>query len=234
MAMARKTLAFDMYGTVFDVKSVTEQLHSLPTIGARAGEFAQLWRDKQLEYSFRKGLMQDYEPFHCCTSQALDYCCVALGSPLTADEKQTLLEAYKKLDAFPECKEVLCALKEAGHKLYAFSNGTRSDVESLIAHAGLGAVFDGIVVVDEMPEPTFKPDPKSYGFFNTKTSSTPASSCLISSNPFDIIGSAACGWTTFWVQRTTKVVFDPWPNARGPTKVLSSLADLHSALGGTA
>ena len=226
--MARKTLAFDMYGTVFDVKSVVEGLQSLPTIGARAAEFAQLWRDKQLEYSFRKGLMQDYEPFHCCTSQALDYCCEALSSPLTAEEKEMLLEAYKKLDAFPECKEVLRALKEEGHELYAFSNGTRSDVESLIGHAGLAAFFHGIVVVDEMPAPTFKPDPKCYAFFNSKTSSTAASACLISSNAFDIIGAAACGWTTFWLQRT-QAVFDPWPKAR-PSKVLTSLTQLQGAL----
>ena len=224
------TLAFDMYGTVFNVKSVGEALQALPTVGEKAPRFAQLWRDKQLEYSFRKGLMGEYEPFYCCTSQALDYCCEMLETPLTKGEKAVLLEGYKKLDAFPECKEALETLKQEGHKLFAFSNGTKSDVESLIAHAGLEGCFDGIVVVDDMPVPkTFKPDPKSYEYFNSCTDSTPANTCLVSSNPFDIIGSAACGWTTFWVQRTKESVFDPWPNARGPTVVLKSLKDLPAA-----
>eukprot|EP00438_Fugacium_kawagutii_P020403 Skav231241 [mRNA] locus=scaffold411:44181:44873:- [translate_table: standard] len=229
--MSRLTLAFDMYGTVFNVKSVGEALRSLPAVGEKAGRFAQLWRDKQLEYSFRKGLMGEYEPFHCCTSQALDFCCEMLETPISKEEKMALLEGYKKLDAFPECKGALETLKQQGHKLFAFSNGTRSDVESLIAHAGLLGLFDGIVVVDEMPVPkTFKPDPKSYEYFNSCTDSTAATACLISSNPFDIIGSAACGWKTFWVQRSRESVFDPWPNAKGPSAVLKGLDELPKVL----
>ena len=213
------------------MKSVGEALRALPAVGEKAPHFTQLWRDKQLEYSFRKGLMGAYEPFPTCTSEALDYCCEHLEAPLTAKEKQVLLEGYKKLHAFPECKDALHVLQERGHKLFAFSNGTKADVESLIAHAKLDGYFDGIVAVDDMPTPkTFKPDPRAYEYFCSIAGSTPASTCLVSSNPFDIIGSASCGWKTFWVQRTKDSTFDPWPSAGGPSVVLNSLMDLPSAL----
>ena len=80
------TLAFDVYGTLIDTHGVVTLLEEL--VGDKAKEFSRTWRDKQLEYSFRKGLMQNYETFAVCTSQALDYTCASYGATLSAEQKK--------------------------------------------------------------------------------------------------------------------------------------------------
>ena len=64
------TLAFDVYATLIDTHGVIVALEK--HVGAKAHDFSRTWREKQLEYSFRRGLMQNYENFAVCTSNALD------------------------------------------------------------------------------------------------------------------------------------------------------------------
>ena len=85
------TLAFDVYGTLIDTHGVVTALQK--TVGDQALQFSQTWRDKQLEYSFRRGLMQNYQSFSVCTRQALDYTCARFKAPLTDDEKRDLLDS---------------------------------------------------------------------------------------------------------------------------------------------
>ena len=151
-------LAFDVYGTLIDIHGVVIKLQEF--VGGKAEEFSRVWREKQLEYSFRRGLMRSYETFGVCTSQALDYTCTYLDARLTTDQKAALMAEYRGLPAFDDVKESLVGLKADGHSLYAFSNGTADAVETLLATAGILDLFDGVVSADDRQ--TFKPNPDVY------------------------------------------------------------------------
>jgi len=116
------TLAFDVYGTLIDTHGIIEILGE--KIGSKASEFSHVWREKQLEYSFRRGLMQNYENFAVCTSQALDYASAYFGAPLGRQDKDELLNAYRVLPAFNDVQEALAQARESGLNIFAFSNGS--------------------------------------------------------------------------------------------------------------
>ncbi len=181
-----------------------------------------LWRTKQLEYSFRRGLMGTYRPFPDITRAALDYACASLDVTLREDVKMALMEQYRTLDAFDEVTDALSTLSDNGAALHAFSNGIMEDVASHLKHSKIDSFITSIVSVDELK--TFKPDPRTYAHFNTMTESLPGDTWLVSSNPFDIIGAAAYGWNTAWVQRNPSIVFDPWEHQS--TQTITSLTEL--------
>ncbi|CAA6824329.1 MAG: Haloacid dehalogenase type II, partial [uncultured Thiotrichaceae bacterium] len=122
-----KVLAFDIYGTLINTHGVVTRLQGF--IGDEAHTFSNVWRDKQLEYSFRRGLMGSYQHFGICTAQALDYTDQLLSTGLSEVQKASLLAEYRVLPAFGDVVESLTALKTAGHKMYGFSNGTAEAVE---------------------------------------------------------------------------------------------------------
>lgn len=202
----QKTIAFDIYGTLIDTQGITGMLEK--HAGYHAGAFSTLWRQKQLEYSFRRALMRHYRDFAVCTSQALDFALSTFGISLSADEKNQLLETYRKLPVFDDVKEGLEKAKNTGFRLYAFSNGKASDVAHLLDHAGIGSYFNDIVSVDEVQ--SFKPDPAVYRHFLLRSASLPEHAWLVSSNPFDVLGATAVGMKTVWVRRTASAVMDPW------------------------
>lgn len=214
------TLAFDVYGTLIDTHGIVSQLQHL--IGVPAQAFSQTWRDKQLEYSFRRGLMENYQDFAICTSQALDYTCTFYQVNLTAKQKHLLLEGYRTLPAFSDAQSALTGLKAAGYRLFAFSNGTAEAVENLLATAGLGNHFDGIVSVDELK--SFKPNPAVYCHFLRQSGACGAQAWLISSNPFDVIGAISAGMRAAWIRRSAEAVYDPW--GIEPTLTVGSLTEL--------
>ena len=115
------TLAFDVYGPLIDTVGVTSALKK--HVGEEAPAFAQVWRDTQLEYSFRRGLMQRYRDFSVCTRNALDYTCRVFQTEISAKEKDDLMEGYRVLPPFPDVKEGLLKLKSAAFRMFAFSNG---------------------------------------------------------------------------------------------------------------
>jgi 2-haloacid dehalogenase len=206
------TLAFDIYGTLIDTHGIVTVLQQ--HVGDQALHFSQIWRDKQLEYSFRRGLMHDYQDFSVCTRQALDYTCQLLQVEIPTQDRQVLMDNYRLLPAFGDVSKGLERLHAAGYKMLAFSNGLGADVRQLLEHAGLMVHLDGIISVDEVN--SFKPDPAVYTHFLEQTHTQSDDIWLISSNPFDVIGAHAVGWRTVWVRRDTKSVFDPWgvePNA---------------------
>jgi 2-haloacid dehalogenase len=214
------TLGFDVYGTLIDTHGVVNILQK--TIGDSASEFSRIWREKQLEYSFRRGLMQNYENFARCTSDALDYTCSYFRTPLTEKDKQELLDAYKILPAFDDVKEGLESAQELGFRLFAFSNGSADAVEALLKHAGIRDYFIGVVSVDEMK--SFKPNPGVYSHFLRRAGTIGADAWLISSNPFDVIGALSAGMRSAWIKRSPEAIFDPW--GMKPTLTLNSLFDL--------
>ena len=215
-----ETLALDIYGTLIDPHAVATRLREY--LGERAGPFSQLWRTKQLEFSFRRGLMGDYADFSVVTRDALAYTDAALDAGLSASEKEQLLADYTRLDAYDDVRPALAAIRASGRRLFAFSNGYPPDLESLLRHAGLREMLDGIVSVHEAA--SFKPDPEVYAHFCLTAGTTPDETRLVSSNAFDIAGALACGWRATWVRRDPDMVFDGW--GAMPESIVSTLAEL--------
>ena len=213
------TLAFDVYGTLINTDAVVSQLKEW--IGSQAEVFSQTWRSKQLEYSFRRGLMRRYETFAVCTRQALDYCCAEYDVSFSAEQKDTLLQSYRGLPAFSDADESLIALQAEGHRLFAFSNGTTEAVEGVLRASGLLARFEGVVSCDALA--TFKPNPDVYHYFMSEAGDS-NDAWLISGNPFDVIGAVSAGMKSAWVKRSDRAVFDPW--GVEPTVTVKSLGEL--------
>jgi len=220
------TLAFDVYGTLINTHGVLTALEEL--VGDKAKAFSNTWRDKQLEYSFRKGLMQNYETFAVCTSQALDYTCAYYATDLSDEQRKKLMSLYRVLPAFDDVKEGLTRLKEAGFRLFAFSNGAAEALEVLLNNAGIRDLFLGVVSVDDIK--SFKPNPAVYGHFLRQSKSTGGSAWLISSNPFDVIGAISAGMKSAWVRRSPEAIFDPW--GIEPTITVTNLIELRDNLRG--
>ncbi len=217
------TLAFDIYGTLIDTAGVTESLRGM--VGDQAPLFSSRWREKQLEYSFRRGLMGSYADFSVCTRDALAFTSEALGLPLTNQDRKRLLDEYRYLPAFAETAGALETLKAAGHRLYAFSNGLPDDLECLLGQAGIRPYFIDIVSVHEIR--SFKPDPAVYRHFLQRSGAKPSGAWLISGNPFDVLGAMSAGMNAAWVERA-RAVFDPW--GEEPTARIGSLLELAAVL----
>lgn len=214
-------LGFDVYGTLVDPLAMAEPLRAL--VGEQAGRFAELWRSKQLEYSFRRGLMRRYADFDACTRQALRYTQQVLRCELPESDRDRLLEAYLYLPVFPEVAASLAALKAQGHRLVAFTNGVETSIRALLANAGvLPPLLEDVVSVDDLC--TFKPDPVVYEYLARRTGRAPAETWLVSSNAWDVIGAKAAGLRAAWVKRQPEAVFDPWEVE--PDVVVSGLDQL--------
>ncbi|MGY5453039.1 haloacid dehalogenase type II [Agarivorans sp. MS3-6] len=215
------TLAFDVYGTLIDTHGIDCLLEKLAV--KNVTEFSQTWRNKQLEYSFRRGLMQHYQSFAVCTKDALDYTCRFYKAALTTAQKQQLLDAYKTLPAFDDVPAALSQLKDSDIKMYAFSNGSLAAVEQLLESAGIKHLFDGVVSCESLQ--SFKPNPAVYRHFLQQAKALASDTWLISSNPFDVIGAISFGMHSAWVQRSEQAIFDPW--GIEPTTVVKSLSELN-------
>jgi len=219
------TLAFDVYGTLIDTHGVVYALRDV--VGESAGAFSDTWRAKQLEYSFRRGLMRRYENFTVVTSQALDYCCEFYKVSLTDEQKGALLDVYRTLPAFDDVEDGLQSCAAAGCRLYAFSNGAAAAVETLLAAAGIREHFLDVVSTDEIR--SFKPDPAVYAHFLQRAGVSGGDAWMISSNPFDVIGALSAGMQAAWIRRSRTAIFDPWETA--PTLTVEGLSQLAETIG---
>lgn len=218
------TLAFDVYGTLIDTDGVVTLLESM--VGSRAADFSRLWRDKQLEYAFRRGLMRRYRDFGVCTRDALEFTNAFLETDLSGTQKQRLVESYRTLPPFADVAPALQALEAAGYRLFAFSNGSAAAVGALLESAGIRDRFIDIVSVDEIG--SFKPDPDVYRHFLERSGVEGENAWLVSGNAFDIIGAVSAGMRAAWVRRTGDALFDPWDVE--PTAVVNSLSGLQQAI----
>ena len=178
------------------------------SFGSRAPVAAQLWREKQLEYTFRRALMRKYADFDVCTRQALRYVSASLGVALDAAGEQALLEAYLHLPAFADAGPGLAMLKRAGHRLVALTNGTERSARSVLENAGLSDYLEAVLSVE--PLATFKPDPAVYALVGKLTAGDAEPAWLVSGNPFDVIGAKAGGLKVAWLRRDPQRIFDPW------------------------
>lgn len=221
------TLGFDVYGTLIDTAGVTAAL--TPFTGELAPAFSNLWREKQLEYSFRRGLMQNYRHFAICTRQALDFTCSTMDIHISEQDKDILMAGYRTLPAFPDVREALPQLQDLGFRLFAFSNGRAADVVALLENGGLNSYFIDVVSTDEIK--SFKPNPAVYAHFLRRSQSSGREAWLISANPFDVIGAQSAGMHGAWVKRSEKALFDPWEIE--PAIVVHSILELKDALSTT-
>jgi len=219
------TLAFDVYGTLIDTHGVLDALR--PLLGEQAAAFSQHWRDKQLEYSFRRGLMQNYVTFAECTRHALLQAAAVYRLSLTSEQVERLLGVYRVLPAFTDAATALPRLNAVGMRCFAFSNGSAEAVETLLVTAGLRDQFAGVVSVDDLR--SFKPNPAVYAHFLRRAGSAGSDAWMISGNPFDVIGALSAGMRAAWVKRNEGAVFDPW--GIEPTVTVGSLDELPDAIG---
>lgn len=192
----REVLAFDLYGTLVDPLAISGELERV--LGIPDGdEVAQLWRLKQLEYSFRLTVMGHYEDFEWVTSRALDFALASLGLP-SAQTRQ-LVGFYNLLQPFPDAKPALQALSGMGYELAVLSNGSPGMIKSCLAHSGLCDYIGLRISVDEIR--AFKPSPEVYRHAAGRLGRPPGQVRLVTCNAFDSVGASAAGMRTAWVNR---------------------------------
>jgi 2-haloacid dehalogenase len=192
-----KAIAFDAYGTLFDVFSITALGEEL--FPGKGDALAQLWRLKQLQYSTLRSLMGRHRDFWGLTEDGLVYAAKSLGLDLTPDKRRRLLDAYLTLAAFPDVKPGLQALRERGLRLAILSNGEPRMLEAAARSAGIIDLLDAILSVEEVK--IFKPSPRVYQLAPERLGVRPFEMGFVSSNNWDIAGAASTGLETFWIQR---------------------------------
>lgn len=220
----KPVLAFDVYGTLLDPLRMEEHLQA--AFGDKAKEASELWRAKQLEYSFRRALMKKYRDFGACTADALRFVSLQLSTPLSKEVQENLLSKYGELPPYPDAVAALDRLAALGYTIVACSNGTEAALRAALEHAGILRHFGKIVSVD--PLRTFKPDPAVYERLAAEVGEPNERVWLISSNAFDVVGAKACALRAVWVQRDPKRAFDPWEFE--PDAVIHSLSELKTVL----
>ena len=207
--MRKLVIGLDVYGTLVNPLGISHYLQKL--IGKKSKKFAEVWRQKQLEYTFRRGLMNHYQNFDVCTQQAMQYAIKYLDISFSEKEIINLLNLYKTLQPFPDAAPALKILNKNNYSLVAFSNGTPPTLKTLLYNANLIDYLEDIVSVDALQ--TFKPNPKTYEYLATKTRTELENCWLVSSNPFDVIGAKSAGLHAAWIQRDSSNIFDPWGQA---------------------
>ncbi|HEU4987220.1 MAG TPA: haloacid dehalogenase type II [Rhizobiaceae bacterium] len=212
---------FDAYGTLFDVHAAVRR-HA-GEIGPDGQLLSEIWRAKQLEYSWVGTLMESYSDFWILTERALDF---AFQKVPSADPtlRQKLLDAYWRLDCYPEVPSVLKALKAGGARLAILSNGSPAMLQAAVKSAGLDSVFDNIFSVDEIGK--FKTHPSVYEIVTTAWRVYPEAVSFQSSNRWDIAGASKFGFRTVWINRTNQPdEYADFP----PSLILPSLEALPAA-----
>jgi 2-haloacid dehalogenase len=190
-----RACVFDAYGTLFDVHAAVGRLR--PQIGTQADELSQLWRAKQLEYSWLRALMGRHADFWQVTGEALDYALARTG--VDAAVREPLMQAYLTLDPYPEVADVLRRLHAAGLKLAILSNGEPAMLATAVENAGIGALLDAVISVEEVG--VYKPDPRVYRLAVDRLGVRADQIAFQSSNAWDVNGAACFGLRPVWINR---------------------------------
>jgi len=188
---------FDAYGTLFDVHSAVARHRD--AVGANAAQISDLWRVKQLEYTWTRTLMGAYRDFRELTAQALDFAAARHGG-IGAGVRKSLLDAYETLDAYPDVKPALAALKASGAQTAILSNGTPDMLASAVASAGIGDLLDATLSIDEVA--AYKTVPEAYELVVGQFGCKPREVSFQSSNRWDVAGAVKYGFRGVWINRT--------------------------------
>jgi 2-haloacid dehalogenase len=188
---------FDAYGTLFDVHSAVTRFKD--EIGPHAEPMSEMWRIKQLEYTWTRTLMGEYRDFRELTAQALDYAAARLGG-ISASLREELLSAYERLEPYPDAARTLRKLKEKGARTAILSNGTPEMLASAVQSAGLGEFIDRVLSIDTVCR--FKTAPETYALVDREFGARRDAISFQSSNRWDVAGAQKFGFRTVWINRT--------------------------------
>jgi 2-haloacid dehalogenase len=195
--MTIKAVVFDAYGTLYDIQSVasvTEE--AFPGYGEI---ITQVWRIKQLEYTWLRSLMRRYQDFSVLTRDSLAYTLRVLGLKHDAAAFERIMDKYLHLELYPDAMAALTAMQD--RKLAILSNGSPAMLTALVANSGLDRVLDATISVDA--KKIFKPAPEAYSLIEERLAVTPSEVLFISSNPWDACGAKAFGLSVAWIERVT-------------------------------
>ena len=195
--MTIKAVVFDAYGTLYDVQSVaavTEE--AFPGYGEL---ITQIWRIKQLEYTWLRSLMRRYQDFAVVTRESLAYTLRVLGLRQDSDAFERIMDKYLHLDLYPDATAALAAMR--GRKLAILSNGSNGMLDALVRNSGLDRILDATISIDS--QKIFKPAPEAYTLIVSVLGVPPAEVMFVSSNPWDACGAKAFGLNVAWIERVT-------------------------------
>ncbi len=193
--MTIKAVVFDAYGTLFDVQSVAGVTDA--AFPGHGEVITQIWRLKQLEYTWLRALMGRYEDFWTVTQNSLAYTLETLGLAATPELIARIAEAYDALALYPEAHQALEQL--APLRLAIFSNGSAAMLKRLVAQAGIDGLFEAVISVDEIG--AYKPDPRGYRHVETRLGLAREEILFVSSNGFDSAGAKAHGFRVARIAR---------------------------------
>ncbi|HUC51549.1 MAG TPA: haloacid dehalogenase type II [Xanthobacteraceae bacterium] len=191
-----RAFVFDAYGTLFDVHAAIARYRA--AAGPDADRFSEVWRTKQLEYSWTLTLNGRYVDFWTLTERALDYCFARFPSVDRA-LRPKLLNAYRELDAFPDARATVAKLKASGARVAILSNGSPPMLDAAVKASGMTESFDALFSVESVR--AYKPRPEVYALVTDGFAIKPQEVVFVSSNRWDVMGAAAFGFRPFWVNR---------------------------------
>jgi len=216
--MPVRAYIFDAYGTLFDVHAAIARHRD--RAGPGADRISDLWRTKQLEYTWTLTAMSRYENFERLTERALDYALTRFGKN-DATLRSDLLDAYRKLDAYADAEETLAALKRSGFVTGILSNGSPDMLQAAVNNAALGEKLDHVLSVDALG--FYKPRNEVYALVTKALDARATDIVFVSSNRWDIAGAANFGFKPVWVNRAKMP--DEYPDLK-PVAVIETLAAL--------
>lgn len=221
-AIRASVVAFDAYGTVFDLASAVRR-HA-DVVGPGAATLAQTWRQKQLEYTWVRTLAGRVVPFWDVTVAALDYALATVPhvNPMARD---ALLDAYRSLDAYADAVDAIDGVVARGMRVAILSNGDPSMVAEAVRGAGLEGRFHAVVSVAGTG--AFKVDPRAYRPVLQRFGIVADEACLVSGNRWDVAGARAAGLSAIWVNRDG--LPDEYPDL-APNATVRSLREVASHL----
>lgn len=187
---------FDAYGTLFDFNTAAGAARD--ELGEDWQRLSDLWRLKQLQYTWLRGLAQHHADFWQVTGDALDFALASLRIERPG-LRERLMSLYLRLDAYPEALAMLHELKHRGMKLAILSNGTPAMLAAVVTNSGLEGVFDAVLSVEEVG--VYKPHPAVYGLAAKRLKLDPSRICFLSSNGWDAYSAKAYGFRVLWCNR---------------------------------
>ncbi|MBK7422563.1 MAG: haloacid dehalogenase type II [Propionivibrio sp.] len=216
-----KACVFDAYGTLFDFTSAAVAVRD--ELGDDWQALADLWRQKQLQYTWLRGLAGHHADFWQVTGDALDFSLATLKLERPG-LRQRLMELYLRLSTYPEVDRMLRRLKEGGMKLAILSNGTPAMLAAIVRNSGLDEVFDAVLSVEEVG--VYKPHPSVYALATQRLELAPVNICFLSSNGWDAFSAKAFGFRVLWCNRFNQAAERIPATPDGEISDLSSLPDL--------
>jgi 2-haloacid dehalogenase len=219
-----RACVFDAYGTLFDVGSAAAACLG-PSLGERAAALSALWREKQLQYTWLRAVQGRHADFWQVTGEALDFALETLeiGDPQLRERLMTL---YLRLAAYAEVPAVLARLRAAGFGTAILSNGSPRMLRETVEAAGIGALVDTVLSVEEVG--VYKPHPSVYQLAVDRLALAPGSICFLSANAWDAYAASAFGLRAVWCNRQRQ---RPERLPGRPEHEISSLADLPALVG---